>query len=191
MKLNPKHVHFISPFINLGQPGAIPRFVGKEKNVQLRETAFVIEGNILKVSFLGLDSFFQRAVTENTSLTIPYQRMQETRLVRWPLSRIIFLILSFVLPSLGCLFYFVIPFNSDLSGLMTFIFVFCIASTMVSLYSIARIRPRHQIVYLDKQNKRRSLLFRISSKPLRTQFDQQLLLYLTAARQYSWTPKVV
>ena len=193
MKLNPKHVHFITPFMNLGFSGATPRFVGKEKNVQLRETAFVIEGSILKVSFLGLESFFQfqRAITENSSLTIPYQRMLETRLVRWPLSRVIFLILFFALPSLGCLLYFVVPFKSDLSGLMTLFFLLCMFGTIMSLYSIARIRPRYQIVYHDKQNKRRSLLFRISSKPLQAQFDQQLQQYLAAARQYSWTPKVV
>ena len=77
MRLDPKTVRFISPFT----PSVFVqklRFSGRENTVQLQEAVLAIEGNILKVGLLGLDTLFRPVLAEWSSVTIPYSAS------RWP-----------------------------------------------------------------------------------------------------------
>lgn len=191
MKLDSRHVHFTLPFLTQVTADGPPRFAGKEKTIHLRETAFVVEGGMLKVSFLGLELFFRRAITEYTSLTIPYQRMQETKQIRWPLPRLIFLVLMFLLPVTAVFLFIGVPTHPSYITAMIIGYLVCGFGTALSVYALIRIRARYEIVYLDKHNKRCRLLFRISSKPILAQFEQTLKQYVDAARRYQWRSEAV
>ena len=75
MKIDGKQVHIR------------PRFCGKRHSAQLTEPALVLQGEIRKLSFPIVDMLFVRALSEWTTMTIPYSRLIKLRhgrrLWRW------------------------------------------------------------------------------------------------------------
>lgn len=188
MRLDPKKVEFIKPFLADFRRGQPPRFVGKEKNIHLRETAFVIEGHLLKVSFLGIEWFFQRAVTELSSLTIPYQRMSTVRLIRWTLARLLAGLLLLVLPILCVVVYVLIPMTSASKDFLTVTYLSSGLGWLLCIYLVLRMRAKYHILYRDRADRPQRLIMRFTSKPMLLEFDRVLQQYVAGAKQYSWPP---
>ena len=92
MRLDPRKVRFVAPMFHVGVFGGAVRFVGRENTVHLQETALVAEGNLLKVGLLGLEILFRRALAEWSAVTVPYSRITAARYVRFPLLRVIALV---------------------------------------------------------------------------------------------------
>lgn len=184
MKLENKQVQFVSSFMSAGFQAGVPRFFGKEKSVHLRETAFVIEGQALKVSFPIVDMFVRSALSDTTSLTIPYQRMRSARLIRWPFSRLLFLILLLLVPVVIIWFNVTVPFNPASADMLTFVYILAFVVGLLSLYLVFRIKPRYEIVFRDKNHIRRQLNLRIKNKVLSKQFDVEITRYIQEAKGF-------
>jgi hypothetical protein len=81
MKFAGKQVRFSFP--HLAWPGRRRlRFVGRRASVQVLETALVMEGYLMRLSLPVLDYFFKTALSEWTTITVPYSRIVRFRRVR-------------------------------------------------------------------------------------------------------------
>jgi hypothetical protein len=73
MKVLSRQVRFIA--VSWRPWRKAPRFIGRSNTVQVLETAVVIEGYLKRLSFPVLDWLFQQALSEWTTMTIPYARI--------------------------------------------------------------------------------------------------------------------
>ena len=86
MRLDDRHIRFIRPFWpKIGQ--RLVPLGGRRGSVHLQETALVVEGDLLRFRFLlGIEWLFRQALSEWTSVTVPYARIERVRRSRlWPL----------------------------------------------------------------------------------------------------------
>lgn len=174
MRLDPKLVRYVTPFLSLSNRQV--RFVGRENNIQLTETALVFEGNLLKLSLFGMELLFRRALAEWTAVTVPYSRIEKAKLTRWPAVRVVALVvvllcLLFVL-AVGLL-QSVDP-AAGAAGLV-------LVPAVVAGYALVRTRGRFVIRYRTKDGRRLTVLFHIKSKPAAREFDRRLQQYRAAA----------
>ncbi len=169
MRLDPAKVRFVAAGLELGlssQAGL--RLVGKENNVQLLETALVVEGNLLKVGLLGLERLFRAALAEWTTVTVPYSRVERARLVRWPTFRVFGATLLAVPP-------LVVPFDLA-NGVLLATFL-----VPLGLVLVWRSKPQYEVRFRTRDGRRRKFRFRIADRRLARAFDARLKRYLAAA----------
>jgi hypothetical protein len=177
VRLDPAKVRFVAAGIEVGltsQAGL--RLVGKENNIQLLETALVVEGGLLKVGLLGLERLFRAALTEWTTVTVPYARIDKARLIRWPLLRLVggFLLLVVVgLVGVGAIY-------GGGQGEAAFL-TFAVGLTAGGGVLLWWAKPQYEVRFRAKDGRRRKLRFRIADRRLARQFDDRLRLYRTAA----------
>lgn len=176
MRLNPKQVRFVAPFVTLGADRGGYRFVGRENNVQLVETALVVEGNLLKVSLLGLEVLFRRALSEWTAVTVPYSRISRARQRNWPLLRLLALLVA-VLSAAVAAAWLVL----DSRDVTVWILLYVVLAVLAA-YCVVRIPGRYEIVFRDKPGRRRVVRFVIRSKKARQDFHRRLVEYRAAAQ---------
>lgn len=179
MKLDPKKVRFVPPFLDLGVLAVGLRFVGRENTVHLLETALTVEGNLLKVGLMGLEILFRRALAEWSSLTVPYSRIEKARFLRFPVLRVAALVVA-VLPFPVAAALLAVNKEAALISLVCSPVV-----TVPALYSAIRIPARYVIVFRAKSGRRKRLMFRITSAPLRQEFDRRLNEYRRAALRFA------
>lgn len=158
MRLDPRLVRYVPPMLQVRTGRGVLRFVGRQSNVQLTETALVCEGALLKVGLLGLEVYFRGAVSEWSAVTIPYSRIDDARQVSWPWPRIVALV---------CV-------------------VLCIPTLwgpFIALYLVWRLRGHYRVRFRDKAGVGRAVRFRIRDKTLRAEFDRKLQAYRRAAAE--------
>lgn len=177
MRLDPAKVRFVASGIEIGLTGqAGLRLVGKENNIQLLETALVVEGGLLKVGLLGLERLFRAALSEWTTVTVPYARIEKARLIRWPATR-----------QFGALLVPLVVFLLTAStlggkGPPDLVAVFLLAPLgLLGAALVWRVKPQYQVRFRTKDGRRRKFRFRIADRRLARQFDDRLKLYRTAA----------
>jgi hypothetical protein len=183
MRLDPKKVRFVLPTLHLGLRANALRFVGRENTVQLSETALVVEGNLLKVGLLGIELLFRRALAEWSSVTIPYSRVTRARLVRFPLLRLMALLLFCV-----CGVCTLLATAGALHGTDPNAPIWAVVFLVLSLgsgYVVARIPPRFVITFRSRDGRRTVLMFQVTSRPLRREFDRKLAEYREAADRFA------
>ena len=139
MKLDPKKVRFVPPFLDLGVFSVGLRFVGRENTVHLLETALTVEGNLLKVGLMGLEILFRRALAEWSALTVPYSRIEQARFVRFPVLRVAALVVA-ALPFPVAAALSAVNFETALIALVCAPVV-----TVPALYTAVRIPARYVI----------------------------------------------
>lgn len=176
MRLNPKQVRFVSPVLPRGADRGGLRFVGKESNIQLVETALVVEGNLLKVSLLGLEVLFRRVMSEWSAVTIPYSRITHARQRNWPVLRLLALLLM-LLSVTVCVGWVVFDFHRITMGIVVWLVL-----AFLGGYVTARLPGRYVIRFRDKAGRLRGVKFRIKSKQVRREFDRRLQEYRAAVR---------
>jgi membrane protein YdbS with pleckstrin-like domain len=180
MRLDPKKVRFVFPTFSLGLSRSVLRFVGRENTVQLSETALAVEGNLLKVGLMGVELLFRRALAEWSSVTIPYSRITRVRYVRFPLARLVALLLFCVCAAAT------VRVALDLwePEAATRVVIFLLLA-LGSGYVVARISPRFVITFRSRGGRRTGLKFQVTSRQLRREFDRKLREYREAARRYA------
>jgi hypothetical protein len=101
MKLDAKDVKFVGiiPWVDRRSM----RFVGRGNSIQLLETALVIEGNQKTIGLIVVDLLFQQALSEWTTVTIPYSRVEGLQFKRLWLQKLLFLTPFFLCLWLPCL----------------------------------------------------------------------------------------
>jgi hypothetical protein len=179
MRLDPRKVRFVAPMFHIGVFGGAVRFVGRENTVHLQETALVAEGNLLKVGLLGLEILFRRALAEWSAITVPYSRITAARYVRFPLLRIIALIvlaLCLAVPPVIAVFEW--PAGLALG-------IGAIVPALLAVYVAARVAARYVIRFRARDGRKTKLMFRITSAKLRAEFDRRLRENRHAAARYA------
>jgi hypothetical protein len=180
MRLDSKKVRLISPMM----PGVFTqglRFAGREKTVQLQETALVVEGNLLKVGLLGLELVFRRALAEWSSVTIPYSRITRVRYIRLPLLRLI------PLAYLGLWFLlmvFLLTQGRETAMLAVVSFSAGVIPGLLAVFTLFRVHSRFMINFRSRDGRRTQLLLHISNKKLRRVFAAKLKEYRNAAKSF-------
>lgn len=158
MRIDPKFVRYVPPLLQVRTDRGALRFVGRQSNVQLTETALVCEGALLKVGLLGLEVYFRGAMSEWSAVTIPFSRIDEARQVNWPTPRII-------------------------AALCVVLCIPTLYGPFIALYLVWRLRGHYRVQYRDKAGVERAVRFRIRDKKIRAEFDRKLQVYRRAAAQ--------
>src|SRR5258708_7938205 len=114
MKLDAKDVRFVGVLPWFRRRGL--RFVGRGNTIQLLETALVIEGNQKTIGLILIDLLFQQALSEWTTVTVPYSRVESCRFSRMWLAKLVFLTPIVVFGVVPCL-WFTLMSSSRGSGL--------------------------------------------------------------------------
>lgn len=177
MKLDPAKVKFLPPLVPSLTARTI-RFVGKRNSVQLLETALVVEGNILKVTLLSIERLFQAAVSEWTTVSVPYARIVKAKQQSRLFLRLFWL-------GLGLFFF---TWSLDVSfknrpedviyilGIGLFLLLFF-------GYLAFRLPSRYVVVFRSKDRRKRAFFFKIRSRKLRKSFDEALQRNRQVARE--------
>jgi hypothetical protein len=176
VKLENRQLRFITPFTSM-RPGRIVRLGGRRGSIQLQETAMVVEGELLCFTFIiGLEWLFRRALSQWTTVTVPYSRIESVRLTRiWPLRVLTALIFAIWITLIVLLW--------DVEETVAPIMV-CGAGLLVTmLYVNLRYRRSVRILFRGK-DRLRLLAFRVQRKPLRNQFLESLKNHRAAVEQF-------
>ena len=200
MRLDPKTVRFISPFT----PSVFVqklRFSGRENTVQLQEAALAIEGNILKVGLLGLDTLFRPVLAEWSSVTIPYSCIALAEYIRFPLPRLLALIYLWLWPAIaglvlarlgyamigaaiapiGFVMAYFIPRLHPVAAVLVGLFAGPLG--LLAAYVIVRVPGRFRIDFRTRGNECSRLLFQVRERRLADAFGAKLKEYRKAVRQ--------
>jgi WD40 repeat protein len=179
MRLDPKRVRFISPMLPLLFTSGL-RFVGREKTVQLQETALVVEGNLLKIGLLGLELLFRRVLAEWSSVTIPYSRIYRVRYIRFPLMRRLSLFYLILWPLFSALLLLTVGVEEmwELCALAGI-------PGVAALFALFYVSPRHAIEFRTKSGARTRLVLQVSGKRLREEFLHKLDEYRIQAKNFA------
>ena len=160
MKLDPKQVQFRTPILSAFSRSTVP-FARKRSTIHLQETAMVLEGDLLQFQYLGIERFFARAVSEYSTVTVPYSRLMKVKYRRkWVYRGLVLLIAGFL-------------------TLLT-------ALIWLVTYLILRlIPPVYSVVYRNPDGAKRRFSFRIKSRAVRKEFDAALAKYRESAGRFA------
>ena len=198
MKLEARQVRFVLPFLPVSRH---VRLIGKHNSIQLLETALVVEGNRLKLHYFGLERFMGAAMSEWTTITVPYSRIVAAKLQRFLAVRLVLgtLVLAdlalFIVAAVNdsqelgtvCLFLTLTlivlgvvlavgRLFSDNFGVMMILLavVTCVFPFGLLIWLPWLVSSRYVIEYRNFEGQRRRFMFRFLSKKSRLAFDQQL-----------------
>lgn len=171
MKLEAKQVYFLP--VGWWITRRELRFVGKMNTIQLLETALVIEGQRKTISYPIIDFLFQQALSEWTTVTVPYSRIIKCRYSRRLVTRSIFLLVVALMATLMIFGSIQASFSLFETLLMTIPFL--VALVCLSFYTWFRILPaRYNLLYRRADGKRALTRFRVKTRVLRQAFDERL-----------------
>ena len=161
------------------RPFARRRFAAKGGAVHLTETALVCEGEVYKVSFFGTEGLLRGAVSERTTVTVPYSRIDRARVRRWPAGRVFGAVLLATPLALGAL---VLATEGASEAAGAFI-AFAIIFGPPAGYLLWRVRPGYVVRFRGRDGTRRAVQFRIRRKAVRAAFAAKMEVYRRAAAQ--------
>jgi hypothetical protein len=183
MKLTARQVRFIFPFWS-GLSRRRLRFGGKRNTIHLQETALVVEGEVFRFHYLGLERFFYRVFTEWTTVTMPYSRITAVR-CRRKLVLPLLVLSSFALVALiviaGALWSPRPDAGEKAAG---FLVVAGAVSAGLAAWSRWGFAPTHTVTFRARDGKLTRFVFRIRSTGVRKEFDAVLAKYRDAARAF-------
>jgi hypothetical protein len=185
MKLGRKQVRFVRPF----WPtlfGRTLRFAGRRNTIHLQETALVVEGEIFRFHYLGLERLFGRALSEWTMVTIPYSRIASAQYRKHLGLRIGIVLIGAALATLGM--------QTPWTPRAEWTTWHAVADTLLLVPVVVLagliwwlIRASYILVFRSKDGTRIRLSFRIRSKAQRLAFETALQSYREASRGYART----
>jgi hypothetical protein len=183
VKLGPKQVRFVRPFWP-ALFGRTLRFAGRRNTIHLQETALVVEGEILRFHYLGLERLFARALSEWTMVTIPYSRIESVQYRKRVALRIAIVVIAAALAILGMRLPWTTPDK------WTMLDAIADALLLVPVVVLAGliwwlIRASYLLVFRSKDGTRIRLSFRVRSKAQRLAFDTALQSYREASRAHT------
>jgi hypothetical protein len=182
MKLGPKQVRFVRPFWP-ALFGRTLRFAGRRNTIHLQETALVVEGEILRFHYLGLERLIGRALSEWTMVTMPYSRIESVQYRKRIGLRIAIVVIAAALSVLAMR----LPWTPRAEWTT----LDAIADTLVLVPVVVLaamvwwlIRASYLLVFRSKDGTRVRLSFRVRSKAQRLAFDTALQSYREASRAH-------
>jgi hypothetical protein len=198
MKLEARQVRFVLPFLPVSRH---VRLIGKHNSIQLLETALVVEGNRLKLHYFGLERFMGAAMSEWTTITVPYSRIVAAKLQRFLVVRLVLgalvladlalfivaavkdsqelgtvcLFLTLTLIVLGVVLAVGRLFSDNFGWMMILLAVItCAFPGGLLIWLPWLVSSRYVIEYRNVEGQRRRFMFRFLSKKTRLAFEQQL-----------------
>ena len=181
MKLEAKNVTFLPVLPWFGRRSA--HFVGRGNTIQLVETALVIEGNRKTFGLPIIDLLFQQALSEWTTITIPYSRVESCRHTTLWKAKIAFLSCVALFVVLPCFATMGLSLTSGLNAddlVVMALPLFGVA--LLTVYVLVRfLGSRHHLVFRRPNGRRVKTSFRIRKRALREAFDQRLAANRRAA----------
>jgi len=182
VKLGPKQVRFVRPFWP-ALFGRTLRFAGRRNTIHLQETALVVEGEILRFHYLGLERLFARALSEWTMVTIPYSRIESAQYRKHVALRMVIVVIAAVLAILAMR----LPWTprADWTALDAIADALLLVPVVVLAGLIWwMIRASYLLVFRSKEGRRIRLSFRVRSRAQRLAFDTALQSYREASRAH-------
>jgi hypothetical protein len=184
VKLDPRSVKLLSPF----WPAVVRRplrFSGKRNSVNLQETALVVEGELLRFYLLGIERFVAGAISEWTTVTIPYSRILRVKCSRWSFPVGLFLAIGLAL--VGWVEYEALSAAAKTPDATTWAVAAAplLAVGGFGFLTWRLIRPVHTVVFRSKDGVRVLFQFRIGSREARRGFDATLARYQAAAAAHA------
>jgi hypothetical protein len=183
MKLAPRQVRFVLPFWQ-GFSRRRLRFAGKRNTIHLQETALVVEGEIFRFHYLGLERFFARVFSEWTTVTVPYSRITAARCRRKTVFPLLILAMYTIMALIVIPGAYFDPRKQALAEAAGFLVLAGAASAALAAGSRWGFAPTHSVTFRARDGKLTSFLFRIRSKAVRMEFDEVLSKYRDAARAF-------
>jgi hypothetical protein len=176
MRLDQRQVRFVVPFwpslahkVRLG---------GQRGSLNLQETALVVEGELIRFSFFGIEWLFRRALSEWTTVTVPYSRIVAVRHVRLWLLRIGSVVLTALVWALAVSLWRAEPLMAGVAVVLGFV-----GTVLVGFINFL-VRSYHRVTYRGKDGRRRLLTFAVRTKRLRKPFLDTLAAHRAAAAAY-------
>ncbi|HEY2787503.1 MAG TPA: hypothetical protein VGJ05_21280 [Fimbriiglobus sp.] len=182
MKLTPKQVKLVYPFLP-GITSRVLRFTGRRNTVHLQETALVLEGELIRFHYLGLERLFARALAEWTTITIPYSRLIRVKYKSRRFLRL-FVVLSFVL-IIGLLSFGL--FSRHASNPELTILLLSGGGPILGLLCWVMFRailPGFAVTFRARDGTKTRFLFQVKKKPHRKEFGERLREYRAAAKAF-------
>jgi hypothetical protein len=170
--------------------GQTLRFGGRRNSVQLLETALVVEGELQRFHFLGVESLYRKAISEWTGVTIPYSRIlwagqRSFRWVRWPLFGLFGLMEVLWLADL--LFS---PRSRGYEDVNWALWLIVTLTGLLLVFAIHRLAlPHYQVIHRTRNRSRVYLNLQIRSKKLRRAFDRELQRNRELAARHAQPPR--
>lgn len=177
VRLENRQVRFIVPFLTL-HPRRVVKLGGRRGGIQLQETAMVVEGELLCFTFIvGLEWLFRRALSQWTTVTVPYSRIESVRVTRlWPLRMLTLSLFAIWLAAVSFLLW------KD-EDVVAPVLVSGAVFLMVLLYVNFRVRRSVRILFRGKE-RLKMLVFVVRKKFLRQQFLDTLNRHRQAVDQF-------
>jgi hypothetical protein len=183
MKIDGKALVFRTPTAWPGRRRL--RFLRKGNSVHLLETALVVEGYQQRFGFPVLDCLFRQALSEWTTVTIPYSRILDYAYRArfwWRAVGVPLLWLPVLALALNGLFD---PRHTveNRIGVLTFTTGLAVAMAVITYFLLTEaLAPRNVLVYQQADGQRAILVFSIRSKPRQEAFRRQLEVNREASR---------
>jgi hypothetical protein len=177
MKIEAKNLRPL-PSVSLFNRNGL-NFVGSANTIQLLDTALVVEGLLKTLGLIVVDLLFRQALSEWTTVTIPYSRIVSCNYKRNNL-KIIFV---FLLTYFPFLLVAALPVLTDgritesnlgifLGLLLVLTIPACIAFAV--LFFVMRLGPRVVLIFRRADGRQMQVSFRITPKSLRAKFLERL-----------------
>jgi hypothetical protein len=183
MRLGPGQVRFTTSFLPTWRRRTL-RLGGRRGAVHLQEPALVLEGEFLRFKlFMGIEWLFRRALSEWTTVTVPYSRIERVRVTRvW---RIRLLSLLVIFAAWGGL----VATASLQAGVWMLVFAPVVGVlTTVLGYVTVRVGPTIRIDYRTKAGRRTRACFLVHKRLIRAAFVEALAAHRAAAARHSAVP---
>jgi hypothetical protein len=182
MKLTPKQVALVYPFLP-GIFARVLRFTGRRNSIQLQEMALVVEGELVRLHYLGFERLFARALAEWTTVTIPYSRLVRVRYSRRWVLRTLVLAAAFLTLLVVAWPVFDGGLGANEAAILLTSGVGLILFLLVWV-TFRAFLPGYVLVFRAKDGKTTRFLFRLKSKQVKAEFENRLNEYRTAALSY-------
>jgi hypothetical protein len=154
------------------------RLSGRQGSVDLQEPALVIEGNLLRFGLFGIEWLFRRALSEWTTVTVPYSRIIAVRRSRAWLVRVLMALVA-VLGWALIAFSFALAPNLDALTVVSGVIL-----TVLCGYIIFRLRPKITVVFRTKAERKIRISFLMRKRATRLTFLDALAAHRAAAARH-------
>jgi hypothetical protein len=175
MRLDSRQVRFITSFWPTWRTQTL-RLGGRRGSLSVQEPALVMEGELLRFRLFGIEWLFRRALSEWTTVTVPYSRIVTIRRT-WAWSIRAALVFGVVFTWIGAAFWLWRAPNAPVLAVTVVAVV-----TGLFGYIAVRIRPAVTVVYRAKTGRRIRVSFLV-----RRRADRQPLLEALAAHRAAAT----
>jgi hypothetical protein len=183
MRLDARQVRFTQSFLPTWRSRPL-RLGGRRGSLHLQEPALVFEGELLRFRLFGVEWLFRRALSEWTTVTVPYSRIVSVRRTRAWLLRLV-LALSIAAAWAAAIWVFAeVPAEILLSEVVV---VVVIVVTVLGGYALLRVRPTVTVVYRPKTGRRVRVTFLVRRGATRRAFVDALAAHRAAAARHAVT----